>query len=469
MSSHESPAAITPARLGPAGPPQRRGLPEPQDRLSRSVRWLSQSTRDIRRWIVGLVLVAGVCCCVVLNATSDRAAAQDLKVHGQWLVSNDVQVYVGYESTKSGGYWVADGVRVGFPGVSGQVPLQGAGSLDPLDGDNWKEGWQAPTAATGYQPPLTVIVRRGPSGAFVTGMAKGDYDYRVNGTTVQAVAASIGTAALMLAVLSLPLNRARLRRNARRDAQRMARITTTGRRGTTGDPRPPGTADSLNSANLDHGIGSDPDAASRHAHEDADTDPTARAIAIGLLVAGRVLIVAAAAAVVICRLTRPVWITAPQDAGLPTHWITNTTFVLTFALALVLPTLVLPMGSWALVGRSASELTVRTVLGPRRVSLGSVRVSRLTLPGRGANTHLLILRDHRRRMVIVGRSTLGRHEPAGASDPEVALRAVIDTEAPLPSRRRRALRYALGWLVIGIWSVGALVVFGLLMAAAGVA
>ena len=174
------------------------------------------------------------------------------------------------------------------------------------------------------------------------------------------------------------------------------------------------------------------------------------------------------AAVVICRLSRPAWITAPQDAGgLPSHWITNTTFVLTFATALVLPALVLPMGSWALVSRSASELTVRTVLGPRRVSLATVRASRLTLQGRGVDAHLLILRDHRHRMVIVWRSTLGRHEPAGASDAVVALRAALDAESPPPSRRRRALRYALGWIVIVIWSVGAFVDFALLMAAAG--
>jgi hypothetical protein len=143
-----------------------------------------------------------------------------------------------------------------------------------------------------------------------------------------------------------------------------------------------------------------PDAMPAHAQKATYDDPTARFVATGLLVGGRILIVAGVAAVAICRLTRPLWISAPQDAGLPSHWITNTTFVLAFVVALLLPALLLPMGSWGLVSRSESELKVRTVLGPRRVSLGSVRVARLTLPGRGTDTHLMILRDHRFRMVV---------------------------------------------------------------------
>ena len=204
------------------------------------------------------------------------------------------------------------------------------------------------------------------------------------------------------------------------------------------------------------------DAVSKHAKYAAGADSGAQAKARWLLFGGRVTLLAGLAAVILCRVSRPIWISAPLDAGLPGHWSVNTTGVIAFLVALTLPFLIPPVGSWALATNDGSTLRVRTVLGPRHVSLASARAYRMTLPGRGTDTALVILRDARHRIAIVGQAT-----PTGITPGlDKALAPVLGVTAP-GSTGRRALRYALGWVIILAWGCFSLLVFSMLMALTG--
>jgi hypothetical protein len=182
-----------------------------------------------------------------------------------------------------------------------------------------------------------------------------------------------------------------------------------------------------------------------------------------LLIAGRAMLVIGLGAVVICRVTRGVWAHAPQDAGVPSHWIANTSLVVLFVVALLMPFLVLPVGSFALVGRIGSPLRVPTVLGTRRVSLESVRATRLSLPGRGWNLELVLLRDSRHRLVIVAASGFW----FDSNDLDLGGRDGISGQGA-QSLTRRARRSAVGWLAVLVWGFATLFVFSVLSVMAGV-
>lgn len=188
-------------------------------------------------------------------------------------------------------------------------------------------------------------------------------------------------------------------------------------------------------------------------------------MATALLVGGRVLLIAAPLAILVCRLTRPIWRAAPLAAGaLPDHWIPNSTFALSFLLALLLPLLVLPVGPAALAIRMGSDVRVRTVLGLRKVSVPSLRGVGVVLPSFNWDTHLLVLRDARHRVVIVWLELDGP-DWVHRECPELEGKHLVSGGPSTPGRR--ALRRGIGWLVVVAFGAGAFVLFVLLCALAG--
>lgn len=189
-------------------------------------------------------------------------------------------------------------------------------------------------------------------------------------------------------------------------------------------------------------------------------------IARALLVAGRILLVLGPAIVIACRLTRPMWASAPPDAGgVAAHWIPQSTLAASFVFALALPALLLPVGSSALAVVDKSLLTVQTVLGTRRLVLGAVQTRRLTIPGRGHELSVAVLRGHRRHRVIVTASEwwLDQHEFGTAVD---ALNGDITNKTQSASRRSRTFDLLAGWFVVLGWGIVAFLVLAILFAIA---
>lgn len=117
-------------------------------------------------------------------------------------------------------------------------------------------------------------------------------------------------------------------------------------------------------------------------------------IARGLLVCGRILPIAAVAAVTFSRLSRASWAEASIDeGGFTTAWQPNLAAAISFVLGLALPFIVLPVGSSALTTRDGDRLTVLTVLGTRTIHLPSARVWRAWLPGKGGGSQVALVRS----------------------------------------------------------------------------
>lgn len=193
-------------------------------------------------------------------------------------------------------------------------------------------------------------------------------------------------------------------------------------------------------------------------------------VARALLLAGRALLIIAPVLVALARWTRGSWAGAPVDAGgLPDHVVPQLTMVVVFVWALVVPLLVLPVGSVWLASVSDGVMTVPTVLGTRRVRMDSVRVRAWWVPGRGSDSWFYLLRDGRGGSVIVGHSTVRRlpaefldvmrrpDERKARMSPGARL-ALLRSSALPPLRR--ALIYAAGLGLLIVWSATAFLIFG---------
>lgn len=94
---------------------------------------------------------------------SDQARAESLLQHGTQVRVLTIEGHVDYESSKGGGWWEVDGIRVLLPdaGLDDWVELTGLGEAlmestlsDEVD---WRQGWQAVPIEAGYQAPLEVL------------------------------------------------------------------------------------------------------------------------------------------------------------------------------------------------------------------------------------------------------------------------------------------------------------------------
>ena len=121
----------------------------------------------------------------------DRNQALALQRHGEWITATDVQVDVRYGQYRSGREGFVEGVRVHLDGTRTPVPLGNLyASRDEPMLTGGSDGWQRPTSATSYVPPLTLRIRRDGTGEVTAAMAKVDYDY----WTVDNVDVEIGLA-----------------------------------------------------------------------------------------------------------------------------------------------------------------------------------------------------------------------------------------------------------------------------------
>lgn len=199
----------------------------------------------------------------------------------------------------------------------------------------------------------------------------------------------------------------------------------------------------------------------RHAALGADNRSPA---AVTLLIAGRALMVAGIAAITLCRMTYSLWATAPvtQDSVIQDHWIPQGTFVVAFAWSLLLPLLVLPVGSVALTSVDEKELRIRTVLGTRVLSRATLKGTPFRLPGRRHGLEMTLLRDSRHLPALVAGSEFW---PVGGEDVPSQQGWQRGRTSHRRMASRRLLSVAVGWLIMAIWSVTSLAVF----AAAGAA
>jgi len=128
-------------------------------------------------------------------------------------------------------------------------------------------------------------------------------------------------------------------------------------------------------------------------------------IGIGLLWAGRILLVLAPSVVLACRWGKPLWVNAPMDAAIPDHWLPTLTLVVLIVFGLTLPLLILPVTSPALiVSQTEDLLRVRTVLGTRQVRLPPARARSIYVPGRVTGLQVVVIRDGHLRWVVIANS-----------------------------------------------------------------
>ena len=140
---------------------------------------------------------------------SDRNRAEEVAKHGKWATVSDVEVHVNRVSGRGGGYYEVDDVRVRIPGTVGRARLGNVWS--DMAVEDAVEGWQAPTAVTGYQPPLEVrYVVADWRGEVSSAMARKDLDYWTRDNTDPEVGLGIGIAGLVLTMVALGLNILRL-------------------------------------------------------------------------------------------------------------------------------------------------------------------------------------------------------------------------------------------------------------------
>ena len=139
------------------GAPAARNAPEPTRQL------LSGPVGVLR--ILALV-VAGLGLVYLPFDVADQHRARELEQHGIRAFVTDVRVHVGYVPARGGGWYEVDHVQVHLPDVGGGdwVDVTGLPNLEmnkDVKGQLWEEGWQKPTGATSYRPPLEVVYREG--------------------------------------------------------------------------------------------------------------------------------------------------------------------------------------------------------------------------------------------------------------------------------------------------------------------
>ncbi len=124
------------------------------------------------RWMFERAL-GGVAVCAAVVAligfgyvpfdVTDQHRAESLLRSGTTVRVSTVEGHVDHESSKSGGWWEVDEIRVRLPdaGAGEWVELTGLGeqvSESTLSDDvQWKQGWQDVPAAVGYRAPIDVL------------------------------------------------------------------------------------------------------------------------------------------------------------------------------------------------------------------------------------------------------------------------------------------------------------------------
>ncbi|GAA4731086.1 hypothetical protein GCM10023216_23820 [Isoptericola chiayiensis] len=181
-------------------------------------------------------------------------------------------------------------------------------------------------------------------------------------------------------------------------------------------------------------------------------------VAYVLLIAGRALPVISIAVVMWSALTRNSWSSAPlDDAGFTTALLPNLAATLWFCFSLALPFILLPVGSTVLSTRDDDQLTVATVLGQRIVDLASARTWRASLPGRGVDMQIVLVRS-RTGWAILAASNFwldDGHQVLDGRDSSSSFR---------PGAVRRRAR---GWMLLMIWALFSFITFGVGGSAAG--
>jgi len=144
-----------------------------------------------------------------------------------------------------------------------------------------------------------------------------------------------------------------------------------------------------------------------------------------LIWGGRVLVISCPLTVVGCRLTRAIWVASPiQAGGVPNHWIPNTTLIIAFVWALLLPFLVLPIAPMPLLLIDQGEVIGPTVLGTRRVHLAQLKPVRSWYsPGRGTHSLAHLLRDDEHKWFIAWDNDVEKNNTAPGALREVVARA----------------------------------------------
>jgi hypothetical protein len=138
---------------------------------------------------------------------ADERRALALESSGRTVTVSEVRVHVGHRFARYGGDWdEVDRVQVRIPGVAdgSWVDVYGLNNLEmnpDVEGSLWRRGWQAPTGATTYRPPLEVVYRVGRN---VDVMTPGDIARWTTSDDVE-ISAGIGASGVGLLALTLVL------------------------------------------------------------------------------------------------------------------------------------------------------------------------------------------------------------------------------------------------------------------------
>jgi len=177
---------------------------DPSRPKGRCERWFSGPTGWLRILAVSAIAL-GFGSLPLDWADHQRAVA--LESSGRAVTVSDVRVHVGHHFARYGGDWdEVDRVQVRIPGVAdgAWVDVYGLNNLEmnpDVEGSLWHRGWQEPTGATSYRPPLEVVYRVGRN---VDVMTPGDMAKWTTSGDVE-VSAGIGASGLgLLAVTLLP-------------------------------------------------------------------------------------------------------------------------------------------------------------------------------------------------------------------------------------------------------------------------
>lgn len=185
-----------------------------------------------------------------------------------------------------------------------------------------------------------------------------------------------------------------------------------------------------------------------------------RVLAWALLIGGQLLTIATIVVVAWSRYTRDIWSTAPlDDAGYTTAELPNIAFVLMFCFCMALPCIVLPIGSTALAFRDGDRLTVRTVLGRRTVDLTTARLWRATIPGRGPNTELVVVRSRWRWVILMASESW--------YDTDFQILGELNSDPERSGWHSELRLYIRGWILLTLWVLLAFVVLSVGGAIAG--
>lgn len=179
----------------------------------RFVSRLWDATDGARGWLVAFGIVAAFGLGLGCTDLHDRNVARDVVRDGSWVTVSDVRVHVDHEPAKGGGWYEVDGVRARLPGSDGLVDLEAVANAGTLpDTMDWQEGWQEPTATTGYDGTLRVRVQTDGEGAVRHAVAEPDVTYWTGDNIDPEIGIGIGLSFLALMALTILINVLRLRR-----------------------------------------------------------------------------------------------------------------------------------------------------------------------------------------------------------------------------------------------------------------